>query len=123
MVKNKKAVISEPFQMPRPGDEDAMAEAQLWCDYFQDFIAPGEDCMEPLGVFYYPIIANTSINDIDDFNGVKGMISQEFYWRNQIKNILPPDSKGIIIVFSNECVEDSFTYQIDGPKATYVSLL
>jgi hypothetical protein len=121
MITNKKVVVSKPFMIPPPDDKDAIDEAMAWCGYYRDFLSPNENCMEPLGYWYYPIIVDDSINDMSEFNGVKGMISQEFYWRNLIRDILPPESKGIVLVFSNDCVEDSFTYQINGPSALYVS--
>jgi hypothetical protein len=121
MIQNKKAVVSQPFMVPDPDDKDAVAEAELWCGYYKNFIPPHVSCMEPLAYWYYPIIINRTVNDIKEFNGVKGMIVRDFYWRDLIKDMLPPESKGIILVFSNTCSETSFTYQINGPTAAYVS--
>lgn len=42
-----------------------------------------------------------------------------FYWRDLIKDLLPAGSNGIDIVFSNPC-NPSFTYQINGPNATFL---
>jgi hypothetical protein len=122
MVKSKKSVVSQPQMIPRPDDADALAEAELWCEYFKDYIPPHESCMEPIGLWYYPILMNKSISDLEDFNGVKGMISLEFYWRNLIQDMLPPEHNGLILVFSNVCAKDDFTYQINGPRTVYVSL-
>jgi hypothetical protein len=47
-ISKRKATISQPLMIPRPGNAQALAEAALWCPYYQDFIAPGENCMEPL---------------------------------------------------------------------------
>jgi hypothetical protein len=121
MVKSKKSIVSQPQMIPRPDDPDALAEAEIWCEYYEDYLPPNENCMEPVGLWYYPIFVNKSINNLDDFNGVKGMISLEFYWRNLIQDILPPESKGMILVVSNTCAKDDFTYQINGPRTVYVS--
>jgi hypothetical protein len=122
MITTKKAVLSVPLMIPRPDDPVAVAEAEGWCGFFKAFIPRNENCMEPVSVWYYPIIANLSINDISEFNGVNGMITSAFYWRNLIRDMLPPESKGIILVFSNSCVKNSFTYQINGPSAIYLGV-
>jgi hypothetical protein len=121
MIQNKKAVVSQPFMIPNPDDKAAVAEAEIWCQCYDQFIPLHENCLEPLSYWYYPIVIDTSINDMEDFNGVKGMISRDFYWRDFLKDMLPPESRGIVVVFSNTCSENAFTYQINGPTAVYVS--
>lgn len=48
-----------------------------------------------------------------------GMIAASVYWRNFIRDILPSGSKGIVVIFDNNCTEP-FTYQVDGPMQTYL---
>jgi hypothetical protein len=79
--------------------------------------------MEPVGIWYHPIIVNRSVNDMKSFNGVKAMLLQDFYWHSLLKDMVPPESEGILLVSSNDCVENSFTYQINGPNAVYVSII
>jgi hypothetical protein len=121
MIQNKKAVVSQPFMIPNPKDKAAVTEAEIWCGYYDQFIPPDENCLEPLSYWYYPIIMDPTINNMKEFNGVKGMISRDFYWRDVLKDMLPPESRGIVVVFSNTCSENAFTYQINGPTAVYVS--
>jgi hypothetical protein len=123
MIVNKKAVVSAPALIPRLDGAAAVAEAEMWCNFNKLYIPNNENCMEPYAAWLYPIVPSRSVNDIDDFNGVKGTITTAFYWRSLIKDMLPPESKGIVLVFSNECAKDDFTYHIDGPKAKYVSIL
>jgi hypothetical protein len=71
---------------------------------------------------FYPII--DSINDVTiDSDNVEqpagGAMALSFYWRDLIKNILPPNSKRVIVVFENAC-DQVFTYRIDGENAIYV---
>jgi hypothetical protein len=122
MITYKKAELSPPLMNLRLVDAADVAEAEIWCEFFKAFIPPNENCMEPMSAWFYPIIANRHIEDMKEFNGVKGMISSIFYWRNLIKDMLPPESKGIVLVFTNNCAIDSFTYQIDGPRVAYVSM-
>jgi hypothetical protein len=48
------------------------------------------------------------------------MLVVEFYWRTKFRDILPDDSKGIVLVTKYSCDNKSFTYQIDGNTATYL---
>lgn len=128
VITKRKAALSEPYMIPRPDNPIAMEESKLWCEYFTNFIARDENCMEPMSTWHYPIIddlksikiADTS--DYPDAYKVVAMIAVEFYWRSLIEEILPPGSKGIILVFENPCVPDAFTYQIDGPKVKYLGV-
>ena len=54
---------------------------------------------------------------------VKATILASFYWRELMKNILPDNSKGMILVTENSCLKDTpFTYQIDGPNVKYIGV-
>jgi hypothetical protein len=128
VMKNRKAAISQPMMIPNPNNPDALFEAELWCEYYNNFIAPGESCMEPMISMYYPIINSVNQVDIsteenypDDYE-VEAMVAVDMYWRSLIKDILPPGSRGIIMVVENTCVPDSFTYQINGPNVKYVGV-
>jgi hypothetical protein len=121
MIEYKKAILSVPIMIARPGDPSTSAEILRRCDFLKAFLPSNENCMEPLSVWLYPIIPDRTIDDVNEFNGVKGMLASGFYWRTLLKDMLPPESRGIILVVSNECVENAFTYQINGPSATYVS--
>jgi class 3 adenylate cyclase len=45
--------------------------------------------------------------------------STQIYWRLHLEQVLPPNAKGIIVVLENN-VNQSFTYQLDGPDVTYL---
>lgn len=128
MMTHRKAVLSEPFMLPRSDSPEATAILEPWCEYFKDYISPGEECMEPMSTWFYPIIDNveqikiSEIELLESSNDVKGMISVEFYWRSWFKDILPDGSKGIVLVTENSCTAEKFTYQIDGPIATYLGV-
>ena len=63
--------------------------------------------------------ANVHIGDNHENTPLVGMIAASFYWRSVIRDILPTGSRGMVVVFENPCNE-AFTYQIDGPKETYL---
>lgn len=84
--------------------------------------------MEPVSDFYYPIIDaldRVSLSEDGDYNPARnkivGMVAAQIYWRAMIKDILPPGSDGIAIVFASPC-NDPFTYQINGPSVQYLGV-
>lgn len=52
-------------------------------------------------------------------DSIVGVLEGSFFWRDLIKNILPENTNGVVVVFQNPCNPD-FTYQIDGPKAIFL---
>jgi hypothetical protein len=52
---------------------------------------------------------------------VVGLFSLGVYFREIIRDVLPPGTNGMIIVVDNACTE-TFTYQIDGPNVTYLGI-
>jgi Adenylate and Guanylate cyclase catalytic domain len=76
----------------------------------------------------YPIVDDLSQVELlasEDYDPSEhtfvGLVIVSIYWREIIRNVLPPGSNGVIIVVDNECT-DSFTYQIDGPDVTYLGV-
>ena len=114
--------------IPRNDNKQAMAEAKVWCEYYMDYIAPEENCMEPMSNWLYPVIDTVdkiSISKDENYthkNEVKAMIAVEFYWRSMFTGILRDGSKGVILVTENSCVPDSFSYQLDGSYAKYLGV-
>jgi His Kinase A (phospho-acceptor) domain len=112
---------------------------QAYADMFSHYIGPDENPMEPVSDIFYPIIDTmaTAVSvheNPGDGNGnsfahphhyhpsehqVYGILAVSIYWRDMIKRILPTDSNGIVVVFENDC-NKPFTYQIDGPKVTFL---
>jgi hypothetical protein len=128
VISKRKAAMSKPYMVPNPNNVEALVEYELWCEYYRDFISSDEECMEPMADWYYPIL--DTVDEIEiasdesypDGLDVKAMLAIEFRWRSYITNILPKGSHGFILVFENKCVDDVFTYRIDGPKVTYLGV-
>jgi class 3 adenylate cyclase len=117
-----RVVINGVTNLPDPSDPAAVEQAAASSSWASSFIGEDEDENEPMSDIVYPII--NSINDVtidpDDVEQpAVGAFALTFYWRDLIKNILPPNSKGVIVVFENTC-EQVFTYRIDGENAIYV---
>ena len=87
-----------------------------------------------MATWMYPVINQYDLIDLqsaaayDDNIKVKAFIFANVYWKHLIRNILPPNSKGIVVVFENShfslsenrVTVDQFTYQIDGPNAKFL---
>jgi Adenylate and Guanylate cyclase catalytic domain len=109
---------------------DALAEAELWADYYSDYLpmAERELKMAPACEFYYPIINDLSRINVagsPDYQPTNhelvGVIVAPFYWRSMIRANMPADSKGVVIVFESPC-NDGFTYEISGTHVQYVGI-
>ena len=72
---------------------------------------------DPTSPFSYPVF--------DSFDPgtrkVAGVISSTFYWKLYLENILPINRRGIFCVIENS-FNQTFTYRIDGPKASYIGV-
>lgn len=89
------------------------------------FIAPYLDpfeanVSEPLSEIAYPIYTDAS-DRLDGGSGsselVAGLITW-FAWKSFLVDILPNGGDGVIVVFENTC-NQTFSYRIDGPNATF----
>jgi hypothetical protein len=129
VLEKKMATISQPFMIPTPGNEAELEEALLWCDYYNDFIPKGSDCMQPLSSVFYPIVQapkqkiKLAESDVyPDKVDVKAIIAIDLYWYKLFQNILPTGSIGMMLVVENTCANNAFTYRIDGPLPKYIGV-
>jgi hypothetical protein len=60
----------------------------------------------------YPVFDNFSTS-----RKLVGVVISDIYWRLHLEQVLPPNAKGVIAVLENN-VNQSFTYQLDGPDVT-----
>ncbi|KAL7572637.1 hypothetical protein ACA910_010388 [Epithemia clementina (nom. ined.)] len=124
-----KVSLSKAYHIAYPGDTSLDAENEAWADYFSSYITTGENPMEPLSDFYYPILeeAVDKRNVRNDPNydpsqhKVLGIMSQSAYWRDMIKHILPHGTNGILVVFESPC-NPVFTYEINGQSVKYLGV-
>jgi hypothetical protein len=70
---------------------------------------------------FYPILDNISTVEVDTNNTLVGVFAATSYWRKMIRDVLPPGSNGMIVVFNNSCTK-SFTYQINGPDVVFLGV-
>jgi hypothetical protein len=122
----KQAVISHPQMVEKPDDPEVTAVNELICEYFSAFLAHDENCNEPNAFWLYPVIDKVDYIDVtsdpkfpQDYE-VKGLVVTNVYWKHLIRNILPLNSRGVVIVFEYAYTKEVFTYQIDGPVAEYM---
>jgi hypothetical protein len=92
--------------------------AEFLASEFQNFIPPYENSFEPQSDMVYPIVDYMESITLNKTNAsltskVVGNLVQSFYWRDLIKDTLPTDSNGLIVVFDTECTKEPFTYRIE----------
>jgi len=126
-----RTTVSDAYMIAYPWETEKLEDSKIEADWVKDYIAPGENPFEPVSDLYYPIIeeATQKMRLFDpDENGKPydpkdhtflGMVGLSFYWRDLLKDILPPGSDGIVVVFENPC-NPTFTYQINGPNIEYL---
>lgn len=123
ILEHHKTIISEPYLIPNPDCPTAIEEAESEADWFLDYIGPDEDPMEPVSDILYPMYDNVSRVTLTDeernAESFVAIMAISIYWRDMIRDVLPPGSNGLIAVFDNPCTQ-SFTYRLDGPLVTYL---
>jgi hypothetical protein len=89
----------------------------LW---LQTMLGPRtESFNEPASFILYPVVDESANNE------VVGLLVAVHYWRNTLTHVLPQSVKGMVAVLHNTCgpnqeTQQSFTYRLDGPNATYL---
>ena len=121
-VNTKKVIIARsPNILTDPDNERQVAYLEQLAQINQLFLPPDQDATEPVTAVIYPIVNSLdSVRiDITKDDPVVGLLLSVAYWRELIKNILPDNSVGLVVVFEASC-GDLFTYQLDGPETTYL---
>jgi hypothetical protein len=122
LLGSKRVVISKVSNLADLDNPMSVAETEAAVQYIQGFIRKDEDPREPFSVITIPIIAEAP-NSVSLFDGngeangnhtVVGLFTMMFFWRDLIRDILPPGSDGTVVVLENGC-NQSFSYQLDGP--------
>jgi hypothetical protein len=129
-IATKRAVLGTSYMNPDLTNPDEVKEAQYWADTFSGLIDPGDHPLEPASDILYPVIGrydrielldgehynstSASSNETtatDDDDAIVAVLSSSFYWRDVLKNVLPEQANGLVVVIENPC-SASFTYQI-----------
>lgn len=104
------------------------AETKALTDWIRDYVKPGDDPVEPMSDIYYPIVDGIEKGLVVGAEGyyptnhsVVGMITASFYWREFIRDVLPPGTEGVVIVIDSPC-NDPFTYELMGPNVKYLGV-
>ena len=91
-------------------DPESQAESEGWIDWLSGYISPNEDAFEPVIDVFYPIVNDISDVDVSKRNtitatseAIVGIIAVSIYWREFIRDILPPGSNGVVVVMRSPC--------------------
>ena len=112
----KEVVIGKTDNLPPDGSNEDYDEQTV--QWIKGFIGEDEDPTEPIHVFYYPILESASdeVQNDGEKDKVLGVLALTGFWREFVKDILPPGSDGITVVFGNDC-DQKFTFKIRGPNS------
>jgi hypothetical protein len=114
------------FPTPYSNNPIEVEETELYAKWFSQYINPGEESNEPIFDIVYPIIdtfgkpLTITTTEIDSKSenmtiqaqyAARGAIQSCVYWRDVIRDILPPGRNGLVIVVENPCAA-TFTYQL-----------
>jgi hypothetical protein len=121
LVDEQRVVMSEVANLPDPADPESIRQAERNNLYIKDFIGEDEDESEPFGELYYPIL-DTAADSVTHKYGastsnVVGIFATTFFWRDLLKDILPPGSDGAVVVVGSDC-NQAFSYKINGAQVS-----
>lgn len=120
VLETKNVVIGTTLNLIDVTDTVSVESANDTRIWMEGYLGENNGAEEPLTAFYYPILrsSNQSVILADD-TPLVGVIAMTLSWRHLIENILPEVWHDIYVVFENDC-NQTFTYRVDGPDATYV---
>lgn len=112
---NRKQSAIAPLVIP-PEPEDSpnvvLDTTFKWYSDITNYDQEVETPYEPTSDIFFPI------ENITQTGRHAAVISVSFYWRYLMRDILPDDTKGIYVVFT-DC-QSNFTYLVEGPHTTYL---
>lgn len=107
--------------LPDPNDPLDVMQAEVVATWMKEVLEEGTEPLEPISSIYVPIVDQVgAVTPSPQVGKAVGIMNLSVYWRDLLKDILPSGSRGVIVVFENECGPVPFTYQIDGPRTTYL---
>ena len=123
---DRRIAISDVSNIPYPNEPESAQQAEGNNNFIKDYVGDAEDETEPFSDLYFPILDYaadfvTIPDESPESGNFVGVFAMTFYWRDLIKDILPTDSNGIVVVFENKCGQ-TFTYQVNGPQTVYLGL-
>jgi Adenylate and Guanylate cyclase catalytic domain len=117
------------FSQQRRDDPEKQAESEGWVEWFRGYLPPNEIAFEPVVDLFYPIVDDLTHVDISKGNNyttnssdIVGVIAVQIYWREFLRDILPPGSNGVVVVIHSPC-NLPFTYQLNGPDVQFLGAL
>lgn len=109
------------------GNKEEEEVTAAWGEYFQQFNGPGEQPVEPVSDFFYPMVEQIDrvfVAGAEQYepaaHKIAGLWGASLYWRTLFQETLPEGPNGIHIVVENEC-SLPFSYEVQGTKLRYLA--
>jgi hypothetical protein len=80
----------------------------------------GGSAHEPFAFLHYPVVEHVD-GDASRNVSTVAILSATVYWRDYFMDVLPEDINGVVCVVTNS-LNQSFSYRIEGPVATFMGL-
>lgn len=113
LVTEKRAFLNPAF-VPIPAFMDRL-EANLKLSQYRQQV---DDYVDGLSTFLaYPVF-----DSFDDDREVVGVLATSVYWKFLFSQLLPSSVNGIICVVESSSFNQTFSYRIDGPQATFLGM-
>ncbi|CAB9521724.1 Receptor-type guanylate cyclase gcy [Seminavis robusta] len=116
IMDTKSVVTSRAFDFSDESDPDVFGRKPLLQLILNRWKGGGNDYEDgPVSDLYYPIYSSFDASERE----LVAVFDTLVYWQVYFVNVLPPNADGVIVVLENTC-NQSYSYQIDGPEATYL---
>lgn len=68
VISSRKPVITEAYNLPNRSNPEDVEEADAWAEWFQNYVAPGDDPSAPASDLQWPVLSRefNSVEVIDD---------------------------------------------------------
>jgi hypothetical protein len=97
----------------------------------QDLVGDVERATQPAVELYFPVVADqygrvvaanagNKSSSSSSSSPLVAILGLSIFWQDLIEGILPLGNDGLVAVFDNAGCNQTFTFQINGPNATYL---
>lgn len=124
-MSTKSVVLAAVSNHADPNDPAAVSQAQITSHWAKAYISQDKDPNEPISDMYYPVLDDSYDDvhiDTTKNTSALGVVAFTFYWRDMLNDILPSESKGLVLVFQTPCNNQYFTYEVNGKTPTFLGL-
>jgi hypothetical protein len=128
VLQEHKPVMPVPYLLADTSNPEQYEQDILDAEWLSTYVPELtlEEAMQPIFEFQFPVVADAykKIQWMDETyskedHKVVGLLGIGIYWSYMMRDILPQDSNGILVVFESACVQ-KFTFEVNGSDVVYL---